>query len=108
MLLLLAAVFQALVYPSVAIGVVACTISKSKMFKWLRGWTKEESFVGELLRCPYCLAHWLAFGAAWVAPINWSEWVVLDWFVQSMVLVGLSTLTTRMLLETYFGFDPED
>lgn len=104
MLLLLAALFQALLYPSIAIGVVACTISKSRMFRRVRELTQETKFLGGLLRCPYCLSHWLAFVAALAQPLVWTDYVVVDWFCQSMVLVGLSTVTIRLLLETYFGF----
>lgn len=101
--ILVPVIFQALIYPSIAIGVVAVTLSKSKMFGWLRA----RIALGGLLKCPYCLAHWLAFGAAAARPmyLEWTDYWLLNWFVQSMVLVGLSTATIWLLQETYFGHE---
>lgn len=55
---------MALVVLSLAIAAVSITITKTKVFRSFREWIDERSdWFGELVHCPYCTSHWVAFAA---------------------------------------------
>ena len=40
------------------VGVISITITKGSIFGWLRD--RSSGWIGELLSCPYCMAHWVS------------------------------------------------
>ena len=56
---LIAVVADIAIINGAVVAVIAIDIAKTKPFAWLRRWAGDSIF-GKLLRCPYCLAHWLA------------------------------------------------
>ena len=40
------------------VGVISITITKGSIFGWLRD--RCSGWIGELLSCPYCMAHWVS------------------------------------------------
>jgi hypothetical protein len=39
------------------VGVISITITKGSIFGWMRD--RSSGWMGELLSCPYCMAHWV-------------------------------------------------
>lgn len=96
---------------AVSIGPVAYTVSSSKvstplrvavMRRAIKHRSKRWRWFADLLACPYCVSHWLAFAATvvyrpWVVDANLSAAVapgwfgrVFDFFVTAMVMVALA------------------
>lgn len=77
-----------------SVAAVAFTIAKTKVTAPLRFkiMTKNEWF-GNLFGCPYCLSHWLSFGAVGVYRVTIIHKVlVMDYVVTAMAMVALSAL----------------
>jgi len=62
----------------VATGVAALTLTRSRMFLPLRQWMAgKSSWWGELVSCPYCMAHWIAaILVTWERP-GWHSGLLL-------------------------------
>jgi len=63
-----------ILFTGLAVSSVSMTIALSNAMKWLReGVSKLGRWPEELIRCPYCLSHWLALGLVWyqmgLAPV---------------------------------------
>jgi hypothetical protein len=55
-----------ILFTGLAVSSISMTIALSNAMKWLReGVSKLGRWPGELIRCPYCLSHWLALGLVW-------------------------------------------
>lgn len=83
-----------LLIQAMAIAAVSMTVGKAHAFKWLRDWTstsKKNGFVpkdwwvGRMVRCPYCMSHWLSFLVVALAP---PEGGPLYWAVYAFALVA--------------------
>lgn len=76
---------------STANASVAFTVTETKLFAALRGWTRTRSrFLGELVSCGYCLGHWTAFGlVATYQPRLFQGWWPLDYFLTALVVAWL-------------------
>ena len=45
-----------------ACAVIAMTVSKASIFEQARVWLDRKSnWLGDLVACPYCTSHWVAF-----------------------------------------------
>lgn len=101
-----------------SIGSVAYTVSSSKvsaplrthvMKRAIRDRSKGWRWLADLLSCPYCVSHWLAFAATliyrpWLVDSRLSKavapgWVgrVFDFAVTSMALVTLAMLAVWLI-----------
>lgn len=77
-----------LIFLAVAVGTVTLTLSRSQLTKGIRHRMIALPYMlGELINCPYCLAHWVAGVAA--LPISDG---FMSWLVTTFVLTGLSVL----------------
>ena len=48
-----------LVILAMAVSVMSLTVTKTKVFKFLRDWIKSKNkFIGELFSCPYCFSFY--------------------------------------------------
>jgi len=54
----------------------------------------EESFLGHLLDCFYCLSLWIALPFAWFAGVGWAQRIVL-WFAFSGGAILLERVTAE-------------
>lgn len=103
---------------ALSIGSVSYTTSSSKISaplrvavitRGVRSGSKPMRWLGDLLSCPYCVSHWLAFAATivyrpWLVDANLSEsvapgWVgrVFDFLVTSMALVTMSMVAVWLI-----------
>jgi hypothetical protein len=87
---------QTAVVLAAAIAVVASTVSLTKICAPLRVWVARRdgsawTWVGQLIGCPYCLSHWLAFAATAVyRPRLVTLWWPLDLLVTAFAIVALA------------------
>lgn len=52
----------ACIYLGVAVACVSVTLTRSYLFENLRNWIcRKNKFIGKLISCPYCAAHWIGF-----------------------------------------------
>lgn len=86
------------VLQSAAIATVAMTVGKTHAFKWLREWLMEKVghdrkirtwkwwiWVSNLVKCPYCLSHWLSL---FVTLVTRPEGGVVFWALYAFALVA--------------------
>ena len=88
------------VYLAFAVASISMTIAKAGVFLDLRLWIYDRSvWLGELVMCPYCVSHWLAFGAVAVYQprLVHSGFALLDLFVSAMIIVTLSGILFGIL-----------
>lgn len=77
---------------ALSIASVAFTISRTKVTEGLRLWVMEKNtWLGGLVKCPYCLSHWLTFGAVIIYRPRLVElfWP-LDLLVSAMAMVTVT------------------
>ncbi|NUM78064.1 DUF1360 domain-containing protein [candidate division KSB1 bacterium] len=81
-----------IIYLSFATASIAFTVTETKAFLLLREWLKKKSpFLGELVSCGYCFAHWVAFVLVAVyRPRLFAAWWLLDYFLTALVIAWLS------------------
>ncbi|MBB4702515.1 hypothetical protein [Sphaerisporangium siamense] len=88
---------------ALAIGAVACTISLAKVFAPARAWVagrrgRAWRWLADLIGCPYCVSHWLAFSATVIyRPRLVSLWLPLDLAVTTMAIVALAMLPVLVI-----------
>jgi hypothetical protein len=90
--------FQLVAVSAVVMG-LAHTITKERIFLWLRDRLGgQETWCGYLASCPYCASHWLAFllvPLTGTYPIKIAyDWgflsVVLSWFFSSILVTVIA------------------
>lgn len=73
---------------SAAISTISITISKSVIFRKLR------SYLGwRVLKCPYCLSHWVAFLIATLISFT-----LFDFIINSFALVAFASVFSLLIL----------
>lgn len=91
---------------ALACGGIAVTIAKSKLFAGARVHADVRwPWLGALLYCPYCLAHWLVFaGAAVYQPrLIGSGPALLDVVVSAFAIITLACAVAAGLIQLYRG-----
>jgi len=91
------------IYLALATAAVSVTVAKSHAFEPLRKWT-EITFatwpmIGKLVRCPYCISHWVAFILALVCSPQLVDggWLV-NLLVTTFAVVSLAAIITGAIL----------
>ena len=77
---------------ALATSAASITISRSKLFSWPRA-------ILPMLRCCYCVSHWVAAGLSckwWSSNNSWGTLFVL-W----LAVVGLGALISGVILKIY-------
>jgi len=77
---------------SLAIAATVITISQTLIFKPLR---THIPIGKKLIHCPYCLAHWFSFFAAYFL-LPWSGYI--NFGIKTMALVALSSIISFPIL----------
>lgn len=82
-----------------AIGAVSFTIARTKITQPLREKIKgRNTWLGNLVGCPYCLSHWFAFAAAGLyRPRIVHLWLPLDVLVAAMVMVAIAAFVWGLI-----------
>lgn len=83
-----------------AVGAAALTISKSKVFYAFRVWLmKRNRFLGDLINCPYCTGHWLAFAAVAFfqpRPVS-SGFLLVDLAAAAFAIIAIAAFTSGLI-----------
>ncbi len=82
-----------IIFVALAVATITMTITRSNLFEGIR-----KTLNYKLIRCPYCAAHWISFGA-WCCYPNVLS--VFDFTINVFATVALSTLP--MLVIDYFN-----
>jgi hypothetical protein len=88
---------------ALAIGTVAWTATKAKVSTFIRVWLAKKQgklwdWLFDLSKCPYCTAHWLAFGAVAIwRPFIVSGWPPLQFLVTSFAMVAVASLVILII-----------
>lgn len=96
---------------SLAIGVMAMTITKTKIFRPVRIWTLDKSeWFGDLISCPYCTSHWLSFVlTAIYSPLLFNSGIgLLDWFLTSLCVIAGSAVVSGTIFYAFAQMADED
>ena len=87
---------------ALAIGAIAMTVGKGSIFRRFRAYCRSRlPWLGQLVSCPYCLSHWLAFIAVSVYPPFRQG--IIETVVWAFALVGASSLT-GLVISVYLYF----
>ena len=91
------------IYLALATAAVSVTVAKSHGFEPLRKWTEitfaRWPMIGKLVRCPYCISHWVAFILVAIAqPHVINSGPVDNWLVGSFAVVALAAIITGAIL----------
>lgn len=84
---------------------VSFTITSSGIFKWLREWVSPwHQKIDDLIHCPYCLGHWIAFGTLVIIddlPVHYSEYWFINFLLSAFAIVGIASLMHYVMLRAY-------
>lgn len=90
--------FTEMILLGLAIASITMTITKSNVMEYPRDQvSKLGRWVRELVHCPYCLSHWLAFAVVWLefGPLPLGQFVLVSFGVitiASFASLGIATL----------------
>jgi Protein of unknown function (DUF1360) len=94
-----------------ATAAISMTVSKTKVFRPVRNWTHAHSeWFGELIECPYCTIHWVAFAAVAVyrpVLVN-SRAHLLDLFISAFVLIAVASIVSGWIFQAFAGTAPAE
>lgn len=78
------------------VAAISMTLSKATLF----GWLQKRAAV---FRCPYCTSHWVSFVVSAIArpQFQLGTGPLIDWFLWSMVLVGLAPRICWWIYSSY-------
>jgi len=102
----------------VATGAISLVLTKSKMFEKAHEWLEaRNTFIGEMLNCPWCTSHWVAlFFTLIYRPLlldwgwrpewmyeSWLNYVLtpVDYLVTVMVMVTVASVAARVIWSSY-------
>src|SRR5687768_9595446 len=88
-----------LVLVSAVVMCLSHTVAKERIFAPVRRFLGgNETFLGYLVSCPYCVSHYFAFGLVWLTGLrpvdvvvgpSWLQ-AVLEWFCASILVVSIA------------------
>ena len=95
-----------MILAGLAIASLTMTISKSHIMEQPRGWASKLSpWLGSLLRCPYCLSHWIAFGVVWYSV---GFFPVGQLILLTFVIVTIASLASLWISHLFLALDELD
>ncbi len=90
-------------YLSLVVGIVSITLTRSHLTKTIRHKMIDLPFmIGELINCPYCVAHW--FAAIFALLISDT---ILEWFLVSAGIVAVAALFMGIVQRLWFMQESE-
>lgn len=94
---------------ALAVSSISLTVSRAKLFADLREFVKSKNvWLGKLLSCPYCTSHWVSFIiTALYLPRPIHLFLLLDWFLASMMIVALSAMLMGVMFLSISMITPQ-
>ena len=87
-----------LIEMGVATGVAALTITRSRPLRPVRDWVRSKSdWWGELISCPYCMAHWVAAVFSIWSFATWGRPRPITGVLIWLVTVGLGSVSAKSI-----------
>ena len=84
---------------------ISFTITSSGIFKPVREWVSTwHQKIDDLIHCPYCLGHWVAFGTLVIIddlPVHYSEYWFINFLLSAFAIVGVASLMHYVMLRAY-------
>lgn len=90
---------NSLIIAGLAVASISYTISIAKIFKNQREWIKSKnSWLGELLSCPYCTSHYVSMAVSpWIFT-NIQIPAIINFIITTFCLVAIAALWTQIIL----------
>lgn len=84
-----------------SVSAVSFTIARTKVSEPLRTWVaKKNTWLGNLITCPYCVSHWLSFAAVGIyRPYLVQQVQPFDFLVTAMAMVAVSCIVTGLITQ---------
>jgi len=76
--------FENILIIALATSTITETICRSALFKPIRKWLNFK-----LLKCPYCLAHWLAFSFMLFNSLNFYDFIIKSFAIVTLAVPGM-------------------
>lgn len=92
---------------SLAISSISMTICKAKIFSSFREHvSKMNTWCGGLVKCPYCLSHWISLlFVVLYRPKIIQKFFLLDYFVTIFVIVSLASFWSLIICKVFVAMD---
>ncbi len=92
-------IMKIILYLSLVTASISFTVTETKAFQPVRGWTKSKNrFLGELVSCGYCFGHWIAFAlVAIYQPKLFELWWLLDCFLTALVIAWFAAFQWALM-----------
>jgi hypothetical protein len=85
----------------VAAGTATLTVTRSRPLRPVRDWVRSKNdWWGELISCPYCMAHWIAaglVGCQLVQESRWSAYQAFRGILLWLTVTGLASVTAKSI-----------
>lgn len=94
-----------------AVSAISMTLSKARIFKAIRqAINARNQWLGELVNCPYCTIHWIAFAAiALYRPVLVVSGLwILDLFVSAFVVIAVASVVAGWIFQAFAGISPAE
>lgn len=92
-----------LVFLAFAVAVVSVTLTRSHLTKALRmKYLYAPYMLGELINCPYCMAHWVSLGFS-----IWLGGGFQTVLVNALVMCGVAAIVIGLMLKLWLWTETE-
>jgi hypothetical protein len=91
-------VIEQILWLSLATAAISLTITRARIFEEVRvGIDSVSEWLGDLIHCPYCTSHWIAFAfCVWYKPrVLQSDWVIMDVTLSAFAIIAISARRLR-------------
>lgn len=99
-----------IVLVSLAVATTSMTVTRAIIFSPMRRWVKARNkWLGELVSCPYCFSHWVAFAAVLVVrPTLTTSWYPVDLLISALAVVGLAAMFCGLIFTAISAAAPHE
>jgi ABC-type transport system involved in cytochrome c biogenesis permease subunit len=91
---------ESFILTAVAIAALSLTITRSTITTPVRAFALDHMpWAVQLLGCPYCMSHWLAFAAAWFVDVQLVANPVVNFVAVVFALVGVAAVVSGLIFK---------
>lgn len=100
-----------------ATSAISYTIARGTIFERVRWYLEDKAkeghlpwtFLGDLVKCAYCLAHWVALCLVLCSSARFLQTdvgIVVDYLVSTMAVVAGSSLVIGVIMQLFYPRTP--